>query len=114
MLNKFNNSKFQIEKNKIIRDAKIENSKVKREKRMLKSKVSKILGECLPSIKSVTKRSFNHKNCMLTHEEEKKKESIEELNKFRKDSYKDSLNKFEKHSHYQSVGCIHSTDKKTM
>lgn len=35
---KFKNSDFQLEKNKIIRDAKVENTKAKREKRMLKSK----------------------------------------------------------------------------
>ena len=42
-----------MEKNKIIRDAKFENTKAKREKRMLKCKVSKILGERLPSIKNI-------------------------------------------------------------
>jgi len=37
--NKFRNSNFQLEKNKIIRDAKFENTIAKREKRILMRKV---------------------------------------------------------------------------
>ena len=80
---------------------------------MLKSKVSKILGEWLPSIRSVTKKSFNHKNCLL-NQEEVKGDKVVDLNKFKNDFYKDTLNNLEKYSHYQSGGCIHSVDKKTM
>jgi hypothetical protein len=48
MLEPYISINFQLEQNKIIRDAKVENTKVKRAKRLLKAKVSKILNECLP------------------------------------------------------------------
>jgi hypothetical protein len=41
-------SNFQLEKNKIIRDAKVENTVAKRARRLLKSKVTRILNDCLP------------------------------------------------------------------
>jgi hypothetical protein len=39
---------FQLEQNKIIRDAKVENTVAKRARRLLKSKVTRILNDCLP------------------------------------------------------------------
>jgi hypothetical protein len=39
---------FQLEQNKVIRDAKVENTVAKRARRLLKSKVTRILNDCLP------------------------------------------------------------------
>lgn len=62
-MNKFSTSQFQLEKIKIIKDAKMENLKyflivftqfrAKREKRMLRCKVSKLLKDTIPSLKLI-------------------------------------------------------------
>ena len=63
---------------------------------MLKSKVSKILGDWLPSIKSVTKCSYNHKNCLEEHNENNSKAELFNVAKFKKEIFGDIYSKLDK------------------